>query len=144
MTTPEWIALKATLLTTWQQEYSCSHCLSLYQGRSDREKMVEARRAAKACQTPHAKPFMHIGREVGFLRCPGNFVDQGCISLIEMHRAFRESGILPYAGCLADQPNKVMEAFRVIDLWQSERAVEAAEEAKRRQRARAPGRNSGR
>ena len=58
-----------------------------------------------------------------------------CVGLITMHNQF-EKGIMPYPGGLMDQPNKIIEAFDVINSYKQAKLVKEREQAKRDKRGR--------
>lgn len=117
------------------KDFNCSSCLSRYDNRTDGVELTARLRKLKGCESKMDKPIHHINREIKFSRCIGNFFDQPSVFLVEAHRNY-ERGVLPFAGSLMDQPNKVMESFNVISAWNHERQLEAQEQSKRAQRTR--------
>lgn len=131
----EWIEIRATLHAIENDQFNCSKCLTKYASRKDGEEMTEAMRKAKGCREVKEAALHSLGDEITFRTCPGNFYRPQVVSLLEASRKF-EAGVMPYAGGLMDQPNKVVEIFGVMTAHRMER--QAAEQKKADMLARAP------
>jgi hypothetical protein len=133
LTKKEWIELKATLHSIDDRRFDCNTCLSQYEGRQDRETMIQASRKLKACDYT-ANGFRHaIDDRIRFSTCIGNFVSESAAHLIELQGHFAQ-GVMPYAGPLTSQPAKVIEAFRVIENHRYRVSREREEERQRKAR----------
>lgn len=51
---------------------------------------------------------------INFYRCPINFINYKCTSLINQNQKFN-SGIMPYSGGFDEQPAKFVELMSIID-----------------------------
>lgn len=51
--------------------------------------------------------------------------------VITMYFAYKNSGILPFNGCLVDQPAKIIEIFNLLDALSDEAQKKAAKEQER-------------
>lgn len=119
------MAMKATFMAIENKEYRCGECLSKYRGRADEEQMVERSTKSKFCETPAPRPFVAYEKEIYFSRCPGNYFSHSAIQLMRAHDAY-ERGVMPFTGSLFDQPNKVMEAFSLVEEYKARRQEKAA------------------
>ena len=109
--------------------FRCGDCGNQYRARPDIEKMLVAYRQSKACEVVQEKPVQALD-ELRFHTCLGNFFTHSAARLVEMHAHF-DRGVMPYPGSLADQPAKVIDAFRVISNWKQRRLAEEAEKARK-------------
>ena len=125
----EYVELRATLKAMDDARFRCGDCGNQYRSRPDSEKIIAAFRASKACEVVAEKPVQSID-ELQFLTCLGNFFSHSAARLVEMHAHF-ERGVMPYPGSLADQPSKVIDAFRIIGNWKMRRQAEEAEKARK-------------
>jgi hypothetical protein len=87
--------------------------------------MTQKSRDVKGCFEVKKKPMHTImiseGKEsIKFSKCIGNFFDLSVLSLMEMQRQY-DKGVLPFPGSLSQQPNKVIEAFAVIERYKFEK-----------------------
>lgn len=115
--------MKATLQATRDKRFRCGECLSQFQGRPDEEDMLGRIRSVKACFGVVDRSVFSID-DCEFHTCPGNFFDRGGLFLIELWRAYKNHGTLPFEGCYIDQPAKVMEAFSVIEEFDTQQLLE--------------------
>lgn len=60
-----------------------------------------------------------------------NFIFEGFSYYYGLYRSYSENGILPFEGCLADQPCKIIEVFEVFEQLQIEKENEQLKEAKK-------------
>lgn len=51
--------------------------------------------------------------------------------VITLYFAYKNNGILPFAGCMSDQPAKIIEIFNVLDALTDEAQQKAAKEQDR-------------
>lgn len=124
----EWVSLKSSLHAAANTRFDCGTCLTSFASHPQGEKALQIERTAKACWGGNVE--RHViadssGRILRFTTCIGNWSSDAWAHWLELHEAYRR-GILPYPGSISDQPNKVIEIFRVIDGWQTERQIEAA------------------
>lgn len=117
--------MRATLYAIDNPEFNCTSCLSKFSGRQDEEKMLSASRRVKSCASVGSQVVATIENDdrsesIKFRTCPGNFFSYGSVSILGLHKHFKE-GFLPFAGPLAAQPNKILEAFSLIDVYNNER-----------------------
>lgn len=108
------------------REFYCDDCLSKYSTRKDAKEITQKSRDMKGCfgvkKTAMHKIVTDGGKSgIQFSTCIGNFFDLTVLSLLEMQRQY-EKGILPFKGSLAEQPNKVIEAFGVIEKYKYDKA----------------------
>jgi hypothetical protein len=80
---------------------------------------------------------IQVGKDLRFSTCPGNFYSNDIAHLLEMERMF-SLGSMPFPGGVADQPNKLVEAFRVIQAHKADKLK--AEQSKQRARTAIRGR----
>jgi hypothetical protein len=126
LTNAEYVRIKATLYAIDHEEFKCGDCLSKYADRSDHESQTERMRKLKGCQefkpTPiHSISTLDMRERIHFRKCIGNYFDFEVLTLIEMQRQY-EKGVLPYSGGMADQPNKIIEAFIAIEAYRFDKA----------------------
>lgn len=122
--------MRATLHAITNERFQCGRCLTRYRGRADAEQMTARVRLGMACEEIRAEPIHHITsasgqREISFATCIGNLYRPGIVRWAEAY-ALYERGILPFPGPLMDQPNKVIEIFRVIENHRQAQADRAA------------------
>lgn len=123
----EWVELRSTMLVMDNRRFQCDFCL---------DKASDSERKLKGCEELSIAQVVRI-KKIGLTRCPANFASQGMINWVEAHALFRQ-GVLPFPGSLMEQPNKVIEVFRVIDDYKADKAAAEA------QRNRMPGVRRGR
>ena len=51
--------------------------------------------------------------------------------VVTLYFAYNKNGILPFEGCMADQPSKIIEIFNTLDALSDEAQVKAAKEQER-------------
>lgn len=123
----DYIAILATLTAIDNKEkFYCETCLGKYCGRPDEKAMTQKNRELKGCFGIKKNPIHTLSVSEGkdsikFSTCVGNFFDWTVLSLLEMQRLY-DKGILPYPGSLSNQPNKIIEAFTVIEKYKYEKA----------------------
>ncbi|TXH09497.1 MAG: hypothetical protein E6R04_07980 [Spirochaetes bacterium] len=100
LTVGEWVYLRSTLHAIDNPRFQCAEC-------------PKGSRLAKACESINPNVVHKIGGELGYHTCIGNFFSQTALNWLELHNKY-EQGVLPYPGSLLDQPNKMIEIFRVI------------------------------
>lgn len=85
------------------------------------------------CVEKTSKPRHFLGdrNEFEFTKCLGNFFTPVIYELLEMHRIY-EQGIMPFPGAPGDQPYKIIEIFRIMSVWKSDKMKKELEEQKRR------------
>jgi hypothetical protein len=113
------LLLVSTFEANGNPELNCFKCKNKYKGRVDYQAMTDKNRKKKGCfQTEgpaiakvHINPY---GDAFEVQTCPGNFYDYYAQNIINLYMKYRE-GIMPYSGGLAEQPAKIVEAFRLLD-----------------------------
>lgn len=114
----EYIVLQATLASIDNKEYECKSCLTKFRGRQDEKVMLEKSRVLKGCfQT--SKVVFPIGN-LEFRRCPGNYTAPVVFNFYELFEKYK-SGTMPFSGGMAEQPNKIIEVFRIIGSYEYEK-----------------------
>jgi len=76
--------------------------------------MIQMEKARKACHTIAAETRHILMSKIHCRICPGNLYDNSVHRILEMYHAWNK-GVLPFQGSFSDQPNKIIECFRVID-----------------------------
>lgn len=139
----EYIELKSTLYALDDRRFLCSECLSQYAGRADYESMNMRLRESKACTEIRKQALHSLDDEILYRTCVGNFFKSECVSYLEMFQAY-ERGVLPFEGVLLDQPNKIMEIFRVIENYKHDKIAKEQKaferDRKRQMISKGPGR----
>lgn len=135
----EWVNLKASLYALENREFYCGDCLSKYEGRVASEEMSKKARDLKGCFGLKDRQLHHIERKIYFYTCIGNFFRESVLHWLDMFRAF-DKGVMPYQGNLMDQPNKVIEIFRVIESYKQDKMVTDQKREQGRQRVTKGGR----
>ncbi len=51
-----------------------------------------------------------------------------------LYRQFKENGVMPYEGCLTDQPAKIMEIFETFEQLQYEQEAKQMEEIRKKKK----------
>lgn len=112
--------IKATLYALDNRHFICGECLNTYRGRLDEEPMIERLRQSKACRDVRPTPIHTINREINFSTCIGNFFSSQIAQWYEPYRQY-QNGILPFPGSMSEQPNKVIELFRLFGAHEAEK-----------------------
>ncbi len=115
LTALEAVHLRATLHAIDDERFQCGKC-------------KPSQREAKWCEKLSPNVHWEIDSDLRFRKCPGNYYSQVALNWLEMQQAF-ELGVMPYPGSLADQPNKIIEAFRVISDYRRKQADNARRKA---------------
>lgn len=108
VTVYESAVIRATLHAVDDVRFLCSKC-------------KPTTRESKGCTSISKNVRHELEPDLKFRTCPGNFFSHQTLNFLEMHHQF-ESGVLPYRGSLGEQPNKIIEIFRVIGLHRSRTA----------------------
>lgn len=134
LSTEEYIKLRASLHAIDNRKYICSECKQLDAGRQDYAERSQRRREMMGCFDLKPQVMHRIGTEILFNGCIGNYFDFSVMSLLEMERLY-QLGSMPYPGSQADQPNKAVEAFRVIQSYKIDKLkADQAKQSKDRSR----------
>ena len=72
-------------------------------------------RKVKGCVNP-TKKNVYAYENVKFKKCPANFLNNSVSDYMTMFLNY-EKGIMPYSGCLMEQPYKVFEIFGIIEKY---------------------------
>jgi len=129
----DYVGLKSTLHAIDNPRFQCSKCIKQFSGRRDEKEMLLRDKQGKACDFIANETRHHINYELKFKRCIGNFFDYGAVHMLTLYNKY-EKGMLPFNGCLSDQPNKIIEVFNIIESYKSERMIQ--EQNKQKQRSR--------
>ena len=141
LTDEEYVNLKSTLTSIDNETFNCAKCLTKYEGRQDFEDMTRRLRVRNGCHSVGNEVlhriFLGKDKDIEYKTCIGNFVDHGIYRFLEMHKQYN-LGNLPYPGCMADQPSKIIEVFGVIDSYKHDKLEKdrKAMEAKQKQQGR--------
>lgn len=100
--------LRATLHIIDNDNFKCWKCP---------ERAREAKRCVKPVDGP---PFIELESDLKFKKCPGNYFSQSALQWLEMFNAF-EKGTMPFNGSYSEQPNKIIDIFRVISTYRAKR-----------------------
>lgn len=141
----EWIEVKATLHAIDNPQFQCNKCLSKFAGRHDEEAMLAKSRKLKACEEILDQPRHFLGdkEEIQFSTCIGNFFSYSVVTYLDWQNKF-EQGVMPFPGSFSEQPNKVIELFRVIDQYKQDKMKQEIQKQKNRDRANMRGKSLGR
>jgi len=132
----EEVLLRTTLEAVDAEQYQCTRCLAQFNGRPDKERLLEAALEKKLCDKESDKAVYRISDSFGqihFKRCPGNYVRPGYLALVAAFDAM-DRGIPYVEGAYSDQPEKIMQVFDFIARWKGERARAQAEANKKKHR----------
>lgn len=134
----EILEISGSLNASHNEEYNCNKCLAKFEGRTDEELMIKRNKERKNCETPANSRLHEIrlseGRSIHLSRCPGNYTLENFSYYMDLYNAYQR-GILPFEGSLSDQPNKVMEIFRLIQTFIDAKMKQEAEEQRKKQRS---------
>jgi len=116
MTIEDFVYLKGTLKVIEEKEFQCRLCLSKYKHYKNHDEMNEGLKKTKGCEKELPKPIFRIGEELTFTRCVGNFYSESAYNWLDLFVQY-EKGVMPFPGAMVDQPNKVIEIFKVIESY---------------------------
>lgn len=120
------IQIVATHYATSNENFNCKLCTQKHS--------EERRNRLKGCSDSIKNPVAKYKDKVVFYKCPSNYYSAYIASLMG-HARHIETGLLPYAGGLLDQPNKFIELVNQINALRIEdeinRAKAEAEKAKK-------------
>ena len=131
----ELIALETTLLVMDTPEYQCEVCLKRYEGRENGEELLNKWRTLKGC-FGSANPVRQLGN-YRYSNCPGNIFDRSAIFITNLYKEYQK-GILPFKGCLTEQPAKIIECFDVIEAFSYKKIEEQKNKDKLRTQRNGP------
>jgi hypothetical protein len=127
----EWIQLKSTLVSIYNNRFLCEACLDKYPTQPDR---LERERKVKGCKSQYDKP-IHIQNEIQYYKCIGNFYSDSAATWIEYHDSYTQ-GIMPHHGGYFDQPAKAIQVLRIIGNYKTNWELERAKQREAQQRSR--------
>jgi len=107
--------LNSTLHALNNRKFICSDCVSQFKGNGAEEKL-EMRQAQMACKKDFGSTLHKVqinDDTFGYSKCVGNYFSHSALQWIEAHQLY-DKGILPFPGGFMDQPNKAVEAMRVV------------------------------
>jgi hypothetical protein len=126
LTSEDNLRVIATHYAITNRNFNCNDCLLKHS--------EERRTKLKGCAGPIKLPVAKYKDRVVFYKCPSNFYSAYVAEIMGHARHF-ESGLLPYAGGLLEQPAKYVELINLIGALRIEdeltRAEAAAREAKK-------------
>jgi hypothetical protein len=114
----EWIRLKSTLEAMDNRKFICGECKDSYKGRSDQARITQKMRESKGCFGVLQRDMHHIDKEILFSTCIGNYFDFSMTYFFELFNHY-EKGVMPFPGTVMEQPNKIIEIFRVIQSYKN-------------------------
>jgi hypothetical protein len=82
------------------------------------------------CNRPTEKPRQTVGI-INFHNCFCDHLHPNFSHLLWLHERFSSQGILPFPGCLSEQPNQIIEIFRQFDRLKLELEIEQQKKAER-------------
>lgn len=65
------------------------------------------------------------------------------MNYLEWHNKY-EQGVLPFPGSMSEQPNKIIELFKMIDLYKQDKMKQEIQKQKMKDKAKTRGRGIGR
>ena len=119
MSGSEYIELYSTLYALDDSSLQCAVCVHQHDGKTDGDKLNKALRTVKGCFEPIDRIVKRTD-QLSFTRCPGNFFSDAAMFWIDAEARF-DKGVLPFPGCLTEQPSKVLDIFGCIATYKHER-----------------------
>lgn len=108
----EYIVLKSTLHALDNRQFICGECKLKYGGSGYATNQQEKYQASKGCFKLSDR-VLHTVKDIKYRTCIGNLFNYQATYLLEAFGKF-ELGTMPYPGSYLDQPNKIVDAFRII------------------------------
>lgn len=96
------------------KKFACSRCASNY-----KEKHKEKKRRPKGCYDLTTKVYRI--ENILYKSCIGNYNSN--ISFLSESFSKYEKGMLPFKGTLAEQPNKIIEIYNIIEQRREEKKI---------------------
>jgi hypothetical protein len=131
ITTEDYIKLKGTLYDLANRDFICSECVTKFKGRTDEKEMLRKTKTTRNCETVSTPSMLFQVYDLKSKRCPGNLFSREVVFHYELFQKFK-LGILPFQGSLSDQPNKIIEIFKIIEEWEIDRQKKEIEANGRR------------
>jgi len=122
----ETLTVTASIWSIFDKRWNCYHCI--------KSKDHERIKKIQGCEFTPRTFYKIEGFKLN--RCLGNFTSREVLGFFEMFKLYSK-GIMPFDGCMSDQPAKLIDLFNMIDLLQAEKheerrkAQEMASKAKR-------------
>lgn len=117
LTKEEYGAVVATFRAVRNEEFNCQKCLAKYPDTEDGERRSKWHRGQRmGCFGGDGKKVFWRWANVEFLTCLGNARTDEAAGWMTLWHHWKRSETLPFAGCLSDQPAKIMEAFDVFEM----------------------------
>ena len=130
----EQVETLSTLAALTNKEFSCSHCLNKYAKRSNAKEIETQYRDNKGCYGVKHYPIISFDtQKTKLFTCPGNFFSRAVVGWYEMHRHI-EKGIQTFDGGIGDQPNKLIELYRIFETHNLQLQEKQLEKSKARMR----------
>lgn len=134
----EFVEIKATLHALDNRQFICGECKMKYMGKGYKEDQQLKYQESKGCfKLSHR--VLHRIKDLSFKKCIGNYFSYQAVSLLEAFESY-EKGIMPYPGSYMDQPHKIIDAFRIISAYRTEKLIAQQEEQVRQSRMNRHGR----
>jgi hypothetical protein len=112
----------STYSAIFDENFNCTKCKKRFN--------QQYRDRAKGCATELSKPIGDWKKIISYTMCPANFYQGGHAKWIDLFRQY-ERGLLPFTGGIADQPNKAIELFNLIESLVIENRIEIQERMKK-------------
>lgn len=122
----EYIEIVATFQVLHDSTYQCNQCTKRVPSQKTRDEK-------KGCSKELDKPFASWRDLIKFKKCPATFYSGYWASVIDNFRQY-DKGVLPYQGSLLDQPNKIIEAYNLIESLKIEYESELMEKQAKAQK----------
>lgn len=105
--------------------------INCFQCQSQSEKIQEKVKKAMSCyglRENVVTRIRHYDTEISYYSCPGNYFDNSFSYIFDMYKSFSHNKTNPLGESIVDMPNKLYEAFRLLDNLSCE--YQAKEQAK--------------
>lgn len=109
------LQISASFISSTDDEFRCKEIESLYAKREDGDLQIKLRREEQGCGVLTDDYKVEIdGFGFHSCLCHDNFQFKGINDLIYMYNLFNK-GVMPFPGSLMEQPNQLLEYFRLLD-----------------------------
>lgn len=121
--------LRSTLESKHEKIFNCGACVSQFGG----EARNLARRKHKGCFDTVTR--VHKLDNLIYYSCIGNYTHSSVDYLIELYLNFQR-GVMPFAGGIQEQPNKIIEIFQIIEQVNAEKQTAIIEAERKKSNGR--------
>jgi len=118
----EYVYLVSSLYILDEKKFQCGECQNQYRNHQKADEMTKGVMQSKFCVVPSDRHIHNIDGRIWFKKCIGNYFLQSTSFYLELFKQY-ENGVMPYCGALVDQPNKIIEIFRVIGQYRNEKEM---------------------